>query len=105
MRVKVGLSAVYILISIILLCSMSACETKPTEVLALPSGATSFPMDITDQAGKMVRIEKVPEKVVTLAPSNTEIVYALGLEDRLVGVTEYCNYPLLLVVIDHQQIQ
>ncbi len=34
-----------------------------------------------------------PERIVSLAPSITEVVYALGLEDRLVGVTTYCDYP------------
>jgi len=48
---------------------------------------------MTDQAGRVVRIEKVPEKIISLAPSNTEILYALGLEAKLVGITEYCNYP------------
>jgi len=62
-------------------------------VLPQPSGATSFPLEITDQAGKVVRIEREPEKIVSLAPSNTEIVYALELQDKLVGVTGYCDYP------------
>ncbi|MBA7622015.1 Vitamin B12-binding protein [subsurface metagenome] len=35
----------------------------------------------------------MPEKIISLAPSNTEILFALGLEDKLVGVTEYCDYP------------
>jgi iron complex transport system substrate-binding protein len=48
---------------------------------------------MTDQSGRVVRIDKIPEKIISLAPSNTEILYALGLEDKLVGVTEYCNYP------------
>lgn len=35
----------------------------------------------------------VPQRIVSLAPSNTEILFALGLEDRIVGVTTYCDYP------------
>lgn len=34
-----------------------------------------------------------PQRIISLAPSNTEILFALGLEDRIVGVTTYCDYP------------
>jgi iron complex transport system substrate-binding protein len=40
-----------------------------------------------------VQITKLPQRIVSLAPSNTEIIYALGLEDRLIGTTDYCDYP------------
>ncbi len=43
--------------------------------------------------GREVRIEKVPQRIISLAPSNTEILFALGLGDKVVGVTRYCNYP------------
>jgi len=52
-----------------------------------------FPMTITDMAGREVTIEAEPQAIVSLAPSNTEILYALGLGDKIVGVTEFCNYP------------
>ncbi len=47
----------------------------------------------TDDSDREVRIEKVPQRIVSLAPSHTEILFALGLGDRIVGVTRYCNYP------------
>jgi len=47
----------------------------------------------TDDLGREVRMEKVPQRIVSLAPSHTEILFALGLGDRVVGVTKYCNYP------------
>jgi len=40
-----------------------------------------------------VVLEEVPRRIVSLAPSNTEILYALGLGDKLVGDTQYCDYP------------
>lgn len=43
--------------------------------------------------GRVVKLEKVPERIISLAPSNTEILFALGLDDRVVGVSDYCNYP------------
>ena len=34
-----------------------------------------------------------PQRIVSLSPSNTEILFAIGAEKKLVGVTDYCNYP------------
>ncbi len=48
---------------------------------------------VTDQMGREVKIEGVPERIISLSPSNTEVSFALGLEDQIVGVTEYCDYP------------
>lgn len=48
---------------------------------------------MTDEAGKRVRIPARPQRIITLAPSLTEIVYALGASDRLVGDTTFCDYP------------
>lgn len=81
------------LVSIMLLSLIWACTLAPTETPAPPVAASPFPLEMTDQADRIVRIAKLPEKIISLAPSNTEILYALGLEDRLVAVTEYCNYP------------
>lgn len=48
---------------------------------------------VTDQMGREVLIEGIPQRIISLSPSNTEVAFALGLADRIVGVTEYCNYP------------
>ena len=93
MRIKLCQLGGFCLISILLLSLACACTASTTEEPTLPARATSFPLEMTDQAGRVVRIERVPEKILSLAPSNTEIIYALGLENKLVGVTEYCNYP------------
>jgi iron complex transport system substrate-binding protein len=50
-------------------------------------------VNITDDLGRTVQIDTVPHRIISLAPSNTEILYALGLDDKIVGVTTYCNYP------------
>jgi len=89
-RYKLGISY---LASVILMSLLGACTPTPAEEPALPVESATFPIETTDQADRVVRVEKMPEKIISLAPSNTEILYALGLEDRLVGVTEYCNYP------------
>jgi len=53
----------------------------------------STPGDIVDDLGRSVTVAEIPERIVSLAPSCTEILFALGLEDKVVGVTEYCDYP------------
>lgn len=57
------------------------------------TGETSYPVSVTDDIGNTVKIEKEPEKVVSLSPANTEILFALGVGDKVVGRTDYCNYP------------
>jgi iron complex transport system substrate-binding protein len=50
-------------------------------------------VEIRDELGRTVRLPAVPQRIVSLAPSLTETVFALELGDRLVGVTDYCDYP------------
>lgn len=52
-----------------------------------------FPVTITDAMEEEVVIEAKPQKIVSLIPSNTEIAFALGLGEEIVGVSEYDNYP------------
>lgn len=54
---------------------------------------TAFPVTITDAIGEEVTIEAKPERIVSLIPSNTEVAFALGLGEQVVGVSEHDNYP------------
>ncbi|MBC7246254.1 MAG: cobalamin-binding protein [Actinobacteria bacterium] len=51
------------------------------------------PTVFVDDLGREVEIAAVPQSIVSIAPSCTEILFALGLGDRVAGVTEYCDYP------------
>ncbi|NLY46104.1 MAG: ABC transporter substrate-binding protein [Tissierella sp.] len=55
--------------------------------------ADKFPLEIEDAFGNVVVIENAPERIISLAPSHTEILYALDLGDKVVGVTAFCDYP------------
>lgn len=48
---------------------------------------------MTDELGRTVAIKAEPQRIVSLAPNITEILFALGLGNKVVGVTSYCNYP------------
>lgn len=74
--------------------SQSAVPTPiPTETPAPPVEPTATPVALRDDIGNLVVVAEPAERIVSLAPSNTEIVFALGIGDRLVGVTDFCDYP------------
>jgi iron complex transport system substrate-binding protein len=50
-------------------------------------------LTLVDMGGQAVTLAKLPERIISLVPSATEVIYALGGEARLVGVTDYCDFP------------
>lgn len=50
-------------------------------------------LEVTDEVGRRVAIPVPVRRIVSLAPNLTETIYALGAQERLVGVTDYCDYP------------
>lgn len=48
---------------------------------------------VKDALGYSILLSSPPQRIVSLAPNITEILFALGLEERIVGVTRYCDYP------------
>lgn len=48
---------------------------------------------LVDSMGNVVTLTSPPQRIVSLAPSNTEILFAIGAGDKVVGVTDFCNYP------------
>jgi len=50
-------------------------------------------LTLVDDRGYVLNLTSYPNRIVSLAPSNTEILFAVGAGDKVVGVTDYCNYP------------
>jgi iron complex transport system substrate-binding protein len=78
-------------LGVLLLVMALACVAcaGTTEPRSRPTGqqAGGFPVTIADDEGVEVSIEEEPRRIVTFAPSHTEIMFALGLGDRVVGVS------------------
>ena len=73
-----------ILLTLIVLC---------TAFSPIIGAATQFPLTMKDQFGREITLTKAPQRIVSGSPGNTEILFALGLEKRIVGVTDWCHYP------------
>jgi len=60
-------------------------------LLLLPGSA--WALSVVDQTGRTLTLSAPPRRIVSLVPSVTEVLYAIGAEDLLVGVTDFCDYP------------
>ncbi len=69
---------------------LTAILTAAT-LLCLPLAAPAG--QVTDHIGRHVEVSAKPQRIVSLAPSITESLFALGLGERVAGVTDYCDYP------------
>lgn len=61
--------------------------------VVLSSNNENESVTLYDALGRAVTIEDKPSTIVSVSPAITEMIYALGEGDNLVGVTEYCDYP------------
>lgn len=64
-----------------------------TSVLAATASPSSSAVQITDDRGVLIRLAQAPQRIVSLLPSLTETVCALGACQRLVGVDRFSNFP------------
>ncbi len=94
------------LVSMLAVLLLAACGTATTEdepkVDATPQEdvaqdevvEAAFPITLTDAVGNEVTLEKAPATIVSMTPSNTEILFALGLATEIIGVNDFDNYPV-----------
>ena len=114
MKKKTSTKIAALLFSLVLVMTMSlsmtACKNNVTDSTSTPkleSTAkneaviqTVYPLTFKDSAGVDIIIEKAPSKVITLGPNLTEIVYALGKGESLIGRSSYDDYPTEVLKVE-----
>jgi len=60
--------------------------------LYLPDTAATF-LCLTDSYNREIKLNKAPEKIISLSPGITEMIFLLHAEDKLIGISDYCNFP------------
>lgn len=69
-------------------------KRRPQGILTgMPFMAHVSSRSFVDDAGRRIYLAKPPARVVSLAPSITEMLFAIGLDEQIVGVTEFCDFP------------
>jgi iron complex transport system substrate-binding protein len=96
----------------IVLLALNACavsqatpSASPAESASAAPSAATYPVTLTDDAGREVTLDAAPARIVSLAPSNTEIVCALDACDHLVGITDFDDYPADVAEIEKIVVQ
>lgn len=82
----------------------AVATATPTATLAptpSPTPVPAFPVTLTDDEGTAVTIKATPEKIVSLTPAATEILFALGAGPRVVATTEFADYPSAAATLPH----
>ena len=57
------------------------------------AGETLWPLTVRDAFGRSVTLQSEPKRIISLSPANTEILFAIGAGDKVVGVTTFCDFP------------
>lgn len=89
---------VWMVLAVLLLATACGQAPKPSDGTDKKEGTPSqtageFPITLKDKSGADVKIEKKPARIVSIIPSATEIAYAVGAGNEIVGVSNYDNYP------------
>lgn len=81
----------FILLSFCLLCGCDGALNSPGARSGLPSESPAI--KIVDRLNRHVLFRAAPTRIISLSPETTELLFALDLGSKIVGTTEYCDYP------------
>ncbi|WP_423802631.1 helical backbone metal receptor [Neobacillus sp. SAB-20_R2A] len=94
-----------LILTVVMMVTISACGTanessgadknrkSETATKEVTDKATVYPLTVKDATGTELTFDKAPERIVSTSPSETEILFALGLGDKIYGVSDYDDYP------------
>ena len=98
-------SLVWLMIVVLFFGVVTGCSSSPQQgenqstrveedaQTAENNAKTTYPITVTDDTKQEVKITKEPQRIISLVPSHTESLFALGLDKKVVAVTKYDNYP------------
>ena len=104
MAPRLRLPSTLILLALLLAACGPTASGIPSPAASTPPSIPAhviYPLTLTDDAGRHVTLTAAPTRIVSLAPSNTEIVCAIDACDGLVGVTDFDDYPTQVTDVTH----
>jgi iron complex transport system substrate-binding protein len=84
---------VAVLMAVTFAFGLTACGSSSSTGVQTGSSTETYPVEITDSYGDVITLESEPQRVVSVAPNLTELMYKLDAGDKLVGRSDYCDYP------------
>ena len=93
--------ALLIAVLFLISCGSASAPAPAASTTAVKATAGAFPASVTDFQNRSVAISKRPERIVSIGPSNTEFLFALGAGDRVVGTDDFSDEPAAAKTKDH----
>ena len=82
-----------LILAIVLIVGLSACQAQQPAPAPVEQPAADTKIVITDLKGREITLDKIPERIISLSPANTEILFAVGAGNKVVGITSFCDFP------------
>ncbi len=83
----------YVIATVVIIAVIATAAFIYVYYSGLPDPQIEALHNLVDDTGYSTSLDAIPDKIISMAPSTTEIVFALGLDDKVVAVSNYCDYP------------